>query len=427
MERIWSQRIVASVLALQFAAVAQAETRFPTYTSGAELYNETQNKPLEGLGRIGDVTRQTGGALYRLDMAKALPLNSIKAKPSAGRVKILSVTLVDDSGERTTIKSFENITISSTDQALIADLAGTTAPTAVIEVQAEAMGGKAALDISAISTKEMPKLTLRTEEVACKKNLDATLKEHLDVVQVWAGRAEVSAPGSIQEKYATKEFNRYVNEFITVLKADKAAFASTEYTVTLLNFFAERHNTARAESAADVAYKNMAMETFSVFLLALQSDQACYNIGSEGMIKIATDFQKRLEGQKADSRARKLYETFVVGVGKLIPGQHRKELAAKNLSFRRADAEGHKYHKLVTTSKPDNFLKATHQEMSTSAYLVAEAALTKEVKTMTSDERYELIVEYQAKYNDAANYPAEIMMKYLIILSESGTLFKIYL
>ena len=64
--------------------------------------------------------------------------------------------------------------------------------------------------------------------------------------------------------------------------------------------------------------------------------------------------------------------------------------------------------------------------MSASAYAVAEQALNREVKTMTSDQRYELIVEYQAKYNDAANYPSEIMMKYLIILSESGTLFRIY-
>ncbi|ASD64224.1 beta-sandwich domain-containing protein [Bdellovibrio bacteriovorus] len=427
MERYWSQRIVASVLALQFAAVAHAEVQIPAYTSGADLFNETQNKPpFEGVGRIGDVTRQTGGSLYKLDLVKALPLTSLKAKPSAGKVKIVSVTLVTDKGDRIPVKAYNNVTIASTDQPLASEILSSPAPIAVVEVQAEAMGGKAALDINAISNSEIPKLNLRVEEVACKKNIDATLKEHLDVVQVWAGRAEVSAPGSIQEKYATKEFNRYVNEFISVIKNDKTAFASTEYTVTLLNFFAERHNTARAESAADVAYKNMAMETFNAFILALQSDQTCYNIGSEGMIKIATDFQKRLEGNKPDSRARKLYEAFVLGVGKLIPNQYRKELAAKSLTFRQADAEGHKYHKLVTTSKPDNFLKTTHQDMSASAYTVAEQALTREVKTMTSDQRYELIVEYQAKYNDAANYPSEIMMKYLIILSESGTLFRIY-
>lgn len=427
MESYWSQRIVTSVLILQLAATAHAEIEFPAYTSGATLISENQSKPpFEGVGRVGDITRQVGGGLYQFDLAKALPLTSLKIKPSTGRVKIVSVTLVTEEGEHIPVKTYTNVIIANTDKPLPSELLNNPKPISVIEVQAEAMGGKAALDVIAISSNEIPNLILRVEDVACKKNLDATLKEHLDVIQVWAGRAEVSARGSIQEKYATKEFNRYVNEFISELKSDKTAFASTEYTMTLLNFFAERHNGARADSAAEVAYKNMAMDTFNVFLLALQSDQSCYNIGSEGMIKIATDFQKRLEGSKPDSRARKLYEVFVPGVGKLIPNQYRKELATKNLTFRQTDAEGHKYYKLFMASKSDNFLKGTHQEMSGSAYSVAEQALIHEVKTMTSDQRYDLIVEYQAKYNDAANYPSEIMMKYLIILSENGTLFRIY-
>lgn len=426
MNRYWTQRIAASVLLLQSAGVAHAETiTVSPYTNGAELFAEAAQSSFEGMARIGDITRQAGGALYKLDLAKAVPLTHLKVKPKEGRVKIISAVLVTEKKERIPVKAFTNVLVSSADQPLSSETFTSETGVSVIEIQAEAMGGKATLDLNAVSSKEAPKLSLR-EEAVCKSKMDPVLKEKLDTVQVWAGRAEASAPGSIQEKYAIKEFNRYVTEFITTLKTESASYASTEYMVTLLNFFTERHNSSRAGSAAEVAYKNMATETFTVFLASLQSDQPCQIVTSDGMIKIALDFQKRHEASKPDSRGRQLYETMIVGLGKMIPAQYRKEIAGKNYSFRQADTEAHKNYKLFTASKAESFLKASYQEMSMHAYTLAEQALVREVKAMDSEKRYELIVEYQAKYNDAANFPQETMMKYLLILSESGTLFRIY-
>nr|WP_295901997.1 beta-sandwich domain-containing protein [uncultured Bdellovibrio sp.] len=430
MDRHWAQRILTSILVLQVAGVAHAETTLPSFLNGfaADPGAQAAQPPYEGVGRIADITRKAGGDLYRLDLAKPVPLTQIKAKPSVGRVKLVSVTLVTDKKERIPVKTLSNVIVANTDPALISENITGDAGIATIEVQAEAMWGAAGLDVSAISNKEAPQLALR-EPMSCDKKMDAALKEKLDTVQVWAGRAEGSAQGSIQEKYATKEFNRYVNEFIAALRDSKASYLSTEYTLTLLNFFTERHNASRAGSAAEQAYKNMATETFEVFLASLENekDQECRAMSSEGLTNIALDFQKKYDASKPDSRARKIYEMMISRIGKFIPTQYRKELAAKNYNFRQADAEGYKYYKLFTTSKPDSFLKPTHQEMSMNAYAVAEQALTREVQQMDSEKRYQLIVEYQAKYNDPTQYPQEVMLKYLIILSENGTLFEIRL
>ncbi len=416
---------LTSILLLHTAGVAHASFN-SSYQDGAALASALAAVPYEGTARIANITRQRNGELYILDLSKAVPLTQLKVKPSTGRIRIIGANLITEKKERIAVKALTNVTIAATEEALASELFSLDTGIASIEIQAEAMGGEATLDLKAISNKEVPQLSLR-EEMSCKQKLDTILKEKLDIVQRWAGRIDASAPGSIQEKYAIKEFNKYVSDFNATLKTDKASFASTEYTLTLLNFFAERYNSSRDSSAAETAYKSMATETFNVLLDSAQSELPCRTISSEGLTNIALDFQKKSETAKSESRAGKLYETMIIQIAKIIPPQYRRELATKSLDFRQADTEGNKYYKLLLASKPESFLKSTHLDMSLSAYTVAEQALVKEVQQMDNEKRYQLIVEFQAKYNDPAHFHQETMMKYLLIISEQGTLFRIVL
>lgn len=428
MDRQWKYPILTSILLLQTAGIAHADVMTPAY----HITKEVQAPPVEpvptfeGTARIAEITRQNGGEVYKFDLSRAVPLTQLKIKPAAGRVKIIEVTLVTEKNERIPVRALSNVTLSASDPALPSEVFSLNIGIATIEFKAEAMGGAAALDIKAISNKEAPQLTLR-EEVSCKQKIDTILKEKLEIIQRWAARIEGSAPGSIQEKYAIKEFNKYVEDFIVTVKTDNASYASTDYTLVLLNFFADRYNASREGSAAEVAYRSMATETFGVLLTSIQSSLPCRAVSSEGIINIALDFQKKSEVAKAESRAGKLYETMIIQLGKITPSQYSKELATKNYDFRSADTEGNKYYKLYTTSKPENILKNTQRDMSLAAYAVAEKALLVEVKQMDNEKKYQLIVEFQNKYNDPKNFNQETMMKYLMILSEQGTLFRINL
>ncbi|MDG0815810.1 beta-sandwich domain-containing protein [Bdellovibrio svalbardensis] len=429
MDRHSMYKILTSVLLLQTAGIAHAYTISPSYQNVTEALAAPPVEPapsFEGSARIGSITRQAGGDIYRLDLSRAIPLTQLKVKPQAGRVRIIETVLVTDKNERIPVKTLTNVTVAATDAALVSENLNPNAIIAVIEIKAEAMGGDATLDVKAVSSKEAPQLTLR-EELSCKQKIDPILKDGLDTVQKWASRVEGSAPGSIQEKYTIQEFNKYVNYFITTLKSGKPSYASTEYTLVLLNFFTERYNASREGSALELGYKTMATETFSSLLTSIQSDQPCRNVTSEGLINIALDFQKKYETVKSDSRAGKLYEMMITEIGKVIPAQYRRELATKNYDFRAADTEGNKYYKSYTTSKPESILKATQRDMSLAAYAVAEKALLQEVKQMDNEQRYQLIVEFQTKYNDPTHFHQETMMKYLLILSEQGTLFRIYI
>ncbi|WP_413578162.1 beta-sandwich domain-containing protein [Bdellovibrio sp. HCB290] len=418
MNRQKANRILMSLLLCQAPLLVHASSNYTSYRGGDTETSILPQNQFETSARIDAVTRKNGGQLYRLDLVKPIPLSQIKAKPKTGRVKVISLNLVTDKDERVIVKAFNNAIIADSDTVLASEILSLSENITAIEIQAEAMGANANLDITAVSTKEAPKFGTREPDNSCNKKFDSILKEKLDLVQTWAARAESSAQGSWQEKYASKEYNKYVAEFIATLKSDKNQFASPDYMLTLINFFIDRHNASRPDSAADVGYKSMAVETFEAFMLSIQSDQICRPVTSDSLIKISLDFQKRQESSKSDSRARKVYEMIISKIGKIIPVHYRKEVAAKNFNFRQADSEGYKNYKLYTASKPESLLKGTYQEMALNAYAIAEQQLAIEVKSLNNEQTYQLIVEFQTKYNDTANYPQETMLKYLTILSE---------
>ncbi len=64
--------------------------------------------------------------------------------------------------------------------------------------------------------------------------------------------------------------------------------------------------------------------------------------------------------------------------------------------------------------------------MSVYAFVVAEQSLRREVKLMDIEQRYQLIVEYQAKYNANSDFPQAVAARYLNILAEETFGFKLF-
>lgn len=378
--------------------------------------SETQ---YEGAGRIDQVTRDRGGDLYRLDLIKALPLVRIEAKSKLGRMKIYSVTLVTDKNDKIPVRQMMGIGVDEPMAPISSEIFETKTGIAAIEVLAEAMGGEASLEIKAFSTKEAPRLALgsRIPAFSCKRNIDALLKDKLDPVQLWVGRAEAAAPGSVQEKFAGNQLKDQVKDFIATMNTS-GTFTSTTYMLTLMNFFVDQYNSVRGGGVSEPAYKNLLIGTNDMLLVSIQNELPCRKYTSGDLIQMANDFSKKVQGMAADARGRAVYSTIMSKVRDQAPDKYRKELAAANLTFREADTEGTKYYKMYISSKDGEFLKDTHKNMSAYAYMIAEQALKVEVKMMDIEQKYQLIVEYQAKYNSNGEFPQAVAMRYLNILSE---------
>lgn len=375
----------------------------------------------EGVGRIDQVTRNQGGEIYRLDLSKALPLVRIEAKSKLGRSKVYSTNLVTDKNERIPVRQLAGIYVDEASQAISSELLNTDATITAIEILAEAMGGESALEIKAFSTKEAPKLALgsRVPDFSCKKSIDSLLKDKLDPIQLWVSRAEAAAPGSVQEKFAGNQLKDQVADFIATMKTG-GSYTSSTYLLTLLNFFADQYNAVRAGGVSEPAYKNLLQGTFDVIVLSVQTELPCRKYPSASLISIASDLNKKYSAMPDSAKAKPLYGTIMNKIRDFAPAQYRKEIAAANYTFRQADTEGTNYYKLFVSSQEGSFLKNTHRDMSAYAFVVAEQALTKEVKLMDIEQRYQLIVEYQAKYNSNTDFPQAVAGRYLAILADQS-------
>lgn len=373
----------------------------------------------EGIGRIEQITRMRGGEIYRLDLSKALPLTRIEAKSKLGRLKIYSTTLVTDKNDRVPVRQIGGIYLEESNAPLSSELFDTSHNILAIEVFAEAMGGEASLEIRAFSTIEAPKLNVgsRIPEFSCRRNIDSLLKDKLTPVQQWTARAEASTPGSVEEKFVGNQLREQVADFLSILQTG-GAYTSTEYLLTLINYFGDQYNTVRAGGASEPAYKDLLTGTYNMLLLSIQNELPCRRFSSETLIKMATDFNSKFQSMSESSRAKQFYAAMMTKVRDFAPGQYRKELAAANLTFREADTAGTNLYKLYIAAPEDDFLKNTQRDMSAQAYVIAEQALKAEVKLMDIEQRYQLIVEYQAKFNANKDFPQAVASRYLAILAD---------
>lgn len=386
----------------------------------------TENQ-YSGVGKIDAVTRQAGGDVYRLELVKAIPLVRVELKSKLGRSKIYSASLVTDKNDRVPLRQLTGINIDDGNQPISSEVLNVQANIVAVELLAEAMGGEAAIDITAYSTKEAPRLALanRIPEFSCKRSIDSLLKDKLDPVQLWVGRAESSSPGSVQEKFAGNQLKEQVRDFTATIRSG-GSYTSLGYLVTLINFFADQYNSVRVGGVSEPAYRDLLQAGNDVLMIAIQNELPCRKFPSDTLIKLSSDFNKKLQSMPPDARARGLFEKLTTRVRDYAPDQYRKELANANLSFRDADNEGIKYYRAYVSSKDGEFLKETSKSMSAYAFMVAENALKVEVKMMDVEQRYQLIVEFQGKYNSNGEYPQAVAQRYLNILAEQTFGFKLF-
>jgi hypothetical protein len=380
-----------------------------------------------GVGKIDSVTRQTGGDVYRLELVKAIPLVRVELKSKLGRTKVYSASLVTDKNDRVPLRLLTGINVEDGNQAVSSEILNVQANIVAVELLAEAMGGESSLDITAYSTKEAPRLALanRVPEFSCKRSLDSLLKDKLDPVQLWVGRAESAAPGSVQEKFAGNQLKEQVRDFVSTIKSG-GSYTTLNYLITLINFFADQYNAVRVGGVSEPAYRDLLQSGNDVMMIAIQNELPCRKFPSDVLIKISTEFSKKLQSMPADARARGLYEKLTTRVRDYAPDQYRKEIAAANLSFRDADNEGIKHYRNYIAAKDGEFLKETSKSMSAYAFMVAENALKVEVKMMDVEQRYQLIVEFQGKYNSNGEYPQAVAARYLNILAEQTMGYRLF-
>lgn len=113
---------------------------------------------------INSMSRKSGGTLYKLDLQRPLLLNRVEIQVDANRLKVHQATITTESGRQIEVREFKDTRVVNTSEVLVSENLNLSENVASIEVTAESYGGAANIRFRAISTNDVPRLTLKPVE-----------------------------------------------------------------------------------------------------------------------------------------------------------------------------------------------------------------------------------------------------------------------
>lgn len=113
---------------------------------------------------INSMSRKSGGTLYKLDLQRPLLLNRVEIQVDANRLKVHQATITTESGRQIEVREFKDTRMVNTSEVLVSENLNLSENVASIEVTAESYGGAANIRFRAISTNDVPRLTLKPVE-----------------------------------------------------------------------------------------------------------------------------------------------------------------------------------------------------------------------------------------------------------------------
>lgn len=112
----------------------------------------------EGSARINQVTRKSGGALYRVFVTNSVSVNRVSIDVLNAKAKIHSASLLTSSGLRIQLERLTGTAIIPAGQRISSEYINRNDGALVIEIQAESFGAVANLRVRAASDQGVPEL-----------------------------------------------------------------------------------------------------------------------------------------------------------------------------------------------------------------------------------------------------------------------------
>lgn len=112
----------------------------------------------EGSARINQVTRKSGGALYRVFVTNSVSVNRVSIDVLNAKAKIHSASLLTESGLRIQLERLSGTAIIPAGQSISSESINRNDRALVLEIQAESFGAVANLRVRASSNQGAPQL-----------------------------------------------------------------------------------------------------------------------------------------------------------------------------------------------------------------------------------------------------------------------------
>lgn len=189
---------------------------------------------------INGLSRKTGGTVYKVKLQKALPLARLDLRVVASRVKIYEASVYTENGQRVDINQFRNTDVLEAGSLLGSESLNTLEKISTIEFSAESYTAEADILLTAVSTSEVPKLSLVVE--VPPPPVPAPSPTPSPTPGPWPGDGDGTTPGGqFQVKDRVLYNNQSVGTVTLVLPGDKVRVQLDDgQRLDLDNFFLEK-------------------------------------------------------------------------------------------------------------------------------------------------------------------------------------------
>lgn len=125
---------------------------------------EIQQTQYAGSLNISEMSRKSGGTLYKVELKQAISLARLDVRVTKSQLKILQTTLTTDSGQKIDVRALKNTAVLGTGSVASSESLNQSDRISSIEILAEAFGGEADVMLTALGAREIPKLALKVQQ-----------------------------------------------------------------------------------------------------------------------------------------------------------------------------------------------------------------------------------------------------------------------
>ncbi|MEK2644619.1 beta-sandwich domain-containing protein [Bdellovibrio sp. BCCA] len=112
---------------------------------------------------ISEISRKSGGTLYKIDLQQPLSLLRLDLRVTNSQLKIHQATLVTENGQRIDVREYRNTAVLPTGSVTASENLNLSDRVISIEILAESYSAEADVMLTAIADRGVPKLALRIE------------------------------------------------------------------------------------------------------------------------------------------------------------------------------------------------------------------------------------------------------------------------
>lgn len=361
--------------------------------------------------RINGVSRKSGGETYSVDLSTTTPLSRLEMSLLSSRVKISSVTVITDSSRRYQIRDLSGETLQSGKITISANL-NISEKVSSLEIQAESFGSEGDIRITAISSssENFNLVVRRSSDLSggsrCNENIndDNKVKARLDQAQVWILRMDQSPSGSSQQQFAHSQAQQIVNQAIEVLKSNDVKISEL-YAKNLAAFYDGKYRNAASGSYPEGLYLILARAFRDTQVKAVERKMDCYVNSITGssvkLIQLAEEhYRNYLNAPRNSLEESSSLKMFNAIKEKIMP-TFANELRQIN-SFEKLEADLFDFDAKYQRAS-SGYFEALYRQMAQLSREKAISVFELNVRNMSAEDKYSLVVKYDAIYRAATS------------------------